>query len=107
MAKKRVSQYDVAAPCVIAPPSPLNPMLGVVGFWVQTPGSAGVLTLNDCTTLAAASIANQILTLSYQDAAIGNMPLPGGDMPLTNGLVISAMPNGMVLTVVYEIYVPG
>ena len=109
MANKQVSAYDITAPCVIAPPSPLNFVNGLVGFIAQSAGSAGNLVFNDCATLAQASAENQILTLTAAQAAVGTLPIGAGDQPLpiANGLVISEVPTGMVLTVVYTIYVPG
>jgi hypothetical protein len=109
MANKCLSAYDITAPCVIAPPSPLNFVNGLVGYIVQTAGSAGNLIFNDCATLAAAGAQNQILTIGYASAAVGDLPIGAGDQPLpiSNGLVISEVPTGMVLTVVYTIYVVG
>ena len=107
MANKQVSAYDITAPCVIVPPSPLNFVNGLVGFIAQTPGSAGNLVVNDCATLAQASAANQILTLTYEQAAVGTIPIAGVNLPIANGLVISQVPTGMVLTVVYTIYIVG
>jgi hypothetical protein len=107
MARKRVSAYNISAPCLISPPGPSNPILGLVGFIAETAGSAGNLVFNDAATLAAASAANQIISYTYQQALIGTMPIGDGSLPISTGLVISSVPTGMVLTVVYEIYVAG
>ena len=100
MANKKLVAFNISAPTVITPP-PLNPITGIVGIDVQTEGSAGSLVLNDCASLAGASIENQIAVIPYQQmgAAI--------DFPLENGLVISAMPTGAVISVLYTIYVVG
>jgi hypothetical protein len=109
MANKQVSAYDITAPCVIAPASPLNVVTGLVGFIAQSAGSAGNLVFNDCATVGAASAENQILTLTFEQAAAGTLPIGAGNepLPIANGLVISQVPTGMVLTVVYTIYVAG
>jgi hypothetical protein len=82
------------------PPSSLNLVTGIQGVSVLTPGSAGNLVLNDCATLAAASIANQLASIPY------NQVPADLNFPVQNGLVISGVPTGMVLAVVYNIYVP-
>jgi hypothetical protein len=88
--------YNVSAPTVVAVPAR---RLGE--YIVQTPGSAGVLTFNDCATLAQASPANQVISILYNNAQASE----DIDWPLQNGLVISAVPTGMVLAVTYEIWV--
>lgn len=98
----RQMAFDISAPTVITPPSPLNRIAGILGFGVLTQGTAGNLVFNDCATLSQASIANQIATISYQQA--GGLPI---DWPVANGLVISQVPTGGVFTVMYSIYVPG
>ncbi len=106
MATKKIAFYNISAPCVIAPPSPLNALTALAGYTVQVAGSAGVLTFNDCATLGAASAANQVLSLPYNVAATDVWPAPL-NLPLTSGLVISAVPTGMVLSVTAEIVVAG
>jgi hypothetical protein len=104
---KQLTAYDITAPTVITPPTPLNPITGLVGYIPQVAGSSGNLIFNDCVTLEEASIANQILSLTAAGAigAIG----PGSelDVPIENGLVISSVPVGMTLSVVYSVYVVG
>ena len=102
MANKKLAAYGITAPTVITPPSPLNPITGLVGIIVQTEGSAGNLVLNDAVTLAEASIENQIASIPYQQ--MGNEAI---DLPLVNGLAVSAIPTGAVISILCTIYVAG
>jgi hypothetical protein len=98
----REPAYNISAPAVVAANART-----VRELIVQTAGTAGVLTLNDAATLAQASIANQIvsLPLAVANGWVG-MPYPfAGDWPLQNGLVISAIPTGMIIAIKYEIWV--
>jgi hypothetical protein len=104
---KQQTAYNITAPQVIAPASPLNPLTELVGYIVQVAGTAGNLVFNDCATLAQASIANQILSIPYNDAIGAIGPGSALNLPIQTGMVVSAVPTGMVLSVVYSIYVPG
>ena len=104
---KQHTQYDITAPTVITPASPLNPMTMFNGYIVQVPGTSGTLTLNDCASLAEASAENQIISIPYGDAhgaAGGGNAL---DLPIETGLVVSSVPVGMTLSVIYSYYVAG
>jgi hypothetical protein len=95
----------------ISAPTPIFAVTGrgaLLGYMLQSLGTGGVLTLNDCVTLEEASAANQILSLPYNDAIFSQTGLAGSlEWPLENGLVVSAVPNGMVLAVSYQIYING
>jgi hypothetical protein len=98
----RQPSYNISAPTLVAANART-----VRDFIVQTAGTAGVLTVNDAATLAQASLANQIISLPLAQANgwVG-MPFPfAGDWPLQNGLVISAIPTGMIIAIKYEIWV--
>jgi hypothetical protein len=100
MANKRIPAYNITGPTVITPPSPSNIVTGIQSVNVLTEGSGGNLVLNDCATLGAASISNEICVASYN-------AMPSYlDLPVQKGLVISAVPTGAVLAIVYSIYVP-
>jgi hypothetical protein len=103
---KPQTAYNITTPQVISALSPLNPITQIIGFIVQTAGTSGVLTFNDCQTLAQASAANQIITLPYN--TLSQLGVASAlNLPIQNGLVVSAVPSGMVLAVEYAIYVPG
>jgi hypothetical protein len=98
----------ITAPQVIAPASPFNPVMTLVGYIQQTPGSAGNLTFNDCATVEGASIENQILSVPYTNTGVATIGFGNTvDIPVETGLVISSVPTGMVLSVEFSIYVPG
>jgi hypothetical protein len=61
-------------------------------------GSAGTLVLNDCATTGAASAANQIYNSTGVLAAGTIVTL---DFPVSVGLVVSAVPTGATLVIVY------
>jgi hypothetical protein len=104
---KNQLQNDVTSPQVITPASPLNPITQLVGYLVQVAGTGGSLTFNDCATLAQASIANQILTIPYNQV-IGAAGFASAlNLPVQNGLVVSSVPTGGVYSVLFAIYVPG
>lgn len=95
--------YNISAP---APIFAVTSRGRLTGYMLQSIGSAGVLTLNDCVSLAQASAANQILSVAYNDAIFqsGVGIANALDWPLANGLVVSAVPTGAVLSIAYEIY---
>jgi hypothetical protein len=104
---KQQTAYNIASAQVIAPASPLNVLTQLVGYIVQVAGTAGNLVFNDCATLAQASIANQILSIPYNQA-IGAAGLGSAlNLPVQNGLVVSSVPTGGVFSVLFSIYVPG
>ena len=71
----------------ITPPSPLNPITGILGVSVLSEGTAGQLILNDCATLAQANVSNELIVIPYQQ-------IPSYlDLPVQNGLVISQVPT--------------
>jgi hypothetical protein len=101
MAQKQLAAYNITGPTVITPPSPLNPIKGILGVSVLTEGTAGELVLNDCATLAQANVSNELIVIPYQQ-------IPSYlDLPVQNGLVISQVPTGMVLAIAYAVYVPS
>jgi len=104
---RQYTAYDITAPTVITPPTPLNPIQRLIGYIPQVAGSSGNLIFNDCASVEAASIANQVISFTAAQAigAIG----PGAelDIPVEVGLVVSSVPTGMTLSVVYSVYVPG
>jgi len=108
-ATKLQTAFNLSGPTVIAPPSPSNPIAEILGLDYITQGSAGNFVINDCATLAEASIENQVCTVAY--APNPNGFVNGGasiGLPIQNGLVISQVPpGGMVFTVTYTIYLPG
>lgn len=95
MANTHLSFYNISAPTVIAPPSPLNFVTELVGYIVETPGSAGNLIFNDAATLAAANATNQILSnpSSITYGAIGDGS--SLNIPVRNGLVVSSVCTGI------------
>ena len=94
----RLMAFNISAPGIITPPSPLNTVAGIEGASVLTQGSAGSWVFNDAATLAAASIANQFASCPFDR-------FPVVDWPVQNGLVISQVPTGAVISVVYNIHV--
>jgi hypothetical protein len=56
---------------------------------VRTPGTVGAFTFNDCTTLAEASLSNEILVV---DGTVGGET--SLSVPFMSGLVVSACPTG-------------
>jgi hypothetical protein len=62
-------------------------------------GSAGSLTLNDCATTGAAAAGNQIITVPFGSLTVGQVLAL--DVPITTGLVISAIPTGGQVTITY------
>jgi hypothetical protein len=78
-------------------------------FIVQSPGSAGNLVFNDSATLAGASTTNQIISIPnsvlVSAAAAGDIWPAPLDWPIENGLVVSAVPTGMVIAVAYAFLV--
>ena len=98
---KQLVAYGITAPTVIAPPTPFNPLTRLNGVNIQAAGTSGSLVINDCLTLEEASLSNQVCSFPYGQASI----VP--DVPLQNGLVISEVPAGMTLSVIYSIFVVG
>lgn len=94
----RVPVYNIAAPAVVLVPTTRSKLVG----WIMSGGSAGNLIFNDCAALAEASAANQILSTPYN----GNFATIGAsnelNWPLLAGLVVSAIPTGATLAVVYS-----
>lgn len=70
----------------------------VVRLTLTVAGTAGTLVLNDCATTGAASAANQIYNSTGVLAAGTVITL---DFPVTSGLVVSAVPTGATLVIVY------
>jgi hypothetical protein len=99
---KELVAYGITAPTVISPPTPFNPLTRLNGVGIQATGSSGNLTLNDATSLDAASLSNQIISLPYDQA--GGAAI---ESPIVNGLVISEVPVGATLNVLYSIFVVG
>jgi hypothetical protein len=92
--------YNITAPGVVAVPATRSKFVG----YIMTGGSAGNLTFNDCATLAEASAANQIVSYPYADA-IGATGLAALNWPLLAGLVVSSVPTGATLAVLYSEFV--
>jgi hypothetical protein len=106
---KQATINDISAPQAISPPSPGNPMTLLVGYIPQTAvteDTEGTLTFNDCATLAEASIENQIYSTPGNNAW-GNIGQNSLNIPIATGLVVSSIPTGMTLSVVYAFYVAG
>lgn len=101
--KKQATVFGIAAPHVIGPPTQFNPLQELVGYAVQTAGRDGVLAFNDCTSVEAASAENLIISIPC------NLVGPGStlNLPITMGLVVSEVPSGMVLDVMYSFFVVG
>jgi hypothetical protein len=80
----------------ITAPALLNPRRCILyTINVVAPGTAGILTLNDCATLAAANESNQITSISFANLSAGQLiPLK---WPVQSGIVVSAVPTGAVL----------
>jgi hypothetical protein len=64
---------------------------------VNNPGSAGNLTLNDCTTTGAADAANEIYTAAYSSLNSGQVIKLL--WPCLNGLVLSDLPTDAVIAI--------
>ncbi|MGO9038181.1 MAG: hypothetical protein ACLQKH_09365 [Steroidobacteraceae bacterium] len=98
------SAYNISAASLVFP---VSTRAKLKSYIVQTPGTAGVLTFNDCATLADASAANQIISIPYNlNAGSGDIWPAPFDWPINSGIVISAVPTGLVLAVSYEFLVP-
>ena len=88
------TKLAVAAPALIVP-----------GFFtcgiivVTTAGSAGVLTLNDVATLAGAASGNQVVSIAYNATVLATNVPYAFRWPFLKGIVISAVPTGMVLNI--------
>ncbi len=54
--------------------------------------TGGAFTFNDCSTTGAAATANEIFTLAYSAASVGQIIYL--DWPCANGIVLSAVPTG-------------
>lgn len=67
---------------------------------IVTPGSAGNLVLNDVATLAGAGAGNLVETLAFGNALIAAAgAIWNVGFPFQKGIVISAIPTGMVLNI--------
>lgn len=99
------SAYNVSAPALVFL---VSTRAKFKSFIVQNPGSAGNLVFNDSATLAGANASNQIASFAYNSSLISSSePWPAPfDWPLQSGLVVSAVPTGMILAVSYEFLVP-
>src|SRR5581483_4569322 len=67
---------------------------------IATAGTAGSLVLNDVATLGGAAGGNQVLSLAFNNtliAAVGAIWTV--KFPFQKGIVISAIPTGMVLNI--------
>ncbi len=95
----RVPIYGVAAPALLFTPTTRSKLVS----YILSGGSAGNLTFNDCATLAEASSANQILSVPYNYANVATIGASNElNWPLLAGLVVSAIPTGATLAVVYS-----
>lgn len=66
---------------------------------VTTAGTAGNLVLNDVATLAGVASGNQVASIAYNATQLSlNVPYTFR-WPFMKGIVISAMPTGMVLNI--------
>jgi hypothetical protein len=85
----------------ITAPALINPRRCIL--WtvhIIAPGTAGVLTLNDCATLAAANESNQITSISFANLSAGQLiPLK---WPVQSGIVVSAVPTGAAINFAYN-----
>jgi hypothetical protein len=85
----------------VTAPALINPRRCVL--WtvhIIAPGTAGILTLNDCATLAAANESNQITSINFANLSAGQLiPLK---WPMQNGIVVSAVPTGGVINFAYN-----
>jgi hypothetical protein len=98
----QVPSYNISAPMLIT----VNPSrLRFVGWLPQNVGTEGAFVFNDAATLAGANSSNQIMAIPYDAASIGNIGDSALNWPCTNGLVVSQVPTGGVIAVVYEFYV--
>jgi hypothetical protein len=98
----QIPVYNITAPGVVVVPPTRSKFVG----YIMSGGSAGNLTFNDCATLAAASSANQILSLPYNVAAIATIGVSNAlNWPLLAGLVVSSVPTGATLAVIYTQFV--
>ena len=98
------SVLNINAPALIVP---VSSRVNFRGYNVINLGTAGSLVLNDAATLAQASTANQFINTGTFSAST-NVPINPKTFkwPLMNGLVVSQMPTGMVIAVVYEVLFP-
>ena len=92
--------YNISSPAALYA---VTTRAALAGIFAQSNGTAGVLTLNDCLTLAEASAANEIFSYTYEQANVGTYPLK---WPLQSGLVVSAVPTGMALNIAVEFLIP-
>lgn len=67
---------------------------------VNTVGSAGSLTVNDCTTTGAAAASNQIASWPIADLAVGQCITL--NWPCGTGITLSAMPTAGVVSISYS-----
>src|SRR5579863_2141540 len=78
----------VAAPCVL------------VRVTVQQPGSGAALTINDASTTGGASASNQFLNVAASSLTSGQVIKL--EWPIKNGIVISSMPAGAVISLSFQ-----
>jgi hypothetical protein len=87
---------NISAATVVKASAGYTTMVTVSGV-----GTAGALTLNDCTTTGAAAAANQVVSIPY-GAFTGTasiiLPL---SFVFTTGITISAVPTGVTVAVSY------
>jgi hypothetical protein len=85
----------------ITAPTLINPRRCIL--WtvhVIAPGTAGVLTLNDAATLAAANESNQFASINFANLSAGQLiPLK---WPMQSGIVLSAVPTGAAINIAYN-----
>lgn len=81
------SAYNVAAAGVLKATAGI-----LVSVSIVAPGSSGNLTLNDCTTTAAAGVSNEIFSAPFSALSAGKViPLR---WPCSSGITVSGVPAG-------------
>jgi hypothetical protein len=91
-----VSQGGVSTMLNITAPSVVKATKGrLCKVVIISPGTtSGAFTLNDAATIGAASAANVLWTLPYNGANNIVGAVFAIDMPVSNGIVVSAVPGG-------------
>lgn len=88
--------YNISAAALISATAKM-----LLAFVVQSPGTAGSLTFNDCATVAAAGASNQILSIAYSNLSSVLSQFWTIGWPLSTGLVVSAVPTAAVIALLY------
>lgn len=74
----------------------------VVNVIVENAGTSGVLTINDCATVAAASAANQVASIPYNATNFYAGAVVSLGCVCKVGIVVSAVPGGVpVVAITY------